>query len=62
MTLHIERNRIYSLKEIEVGLGVVKVLTLRHWFAGRSTTAGETNSANQMQKGEHHEPNRKRTE
>ncbi len=33
MALHIEPNTAYTLKEIEAGLGVVKVLTLRHWIA-----------------------------
>ncbi|MEA1928919.1 MAG: helix-turn-helix domain-containing protein [Candidatus Auribacterota bacterium] len=33
MTLHIEPNTTYTLKEIEEGLGIVKVLTLRRWIA-----------------------------
>ena len=33
MALHIELDTAYSLKEIEEGLGVVKVLTLRYWIA-----------------------------
>jgi len=33
MALHIVRDTAYSLKEIEEGLGVAKVLTLRHWIA-----------------------------
>jgi len=33
MALHIERDTAYSLKEIEEGLDVVKVLTLRRWIA-----------------------------
>ena len=33
MALHIEPNTAYSLKEIERGLDVVKVLTLRRWIA-----------------------------
>jgi len=33
MALHIEPNTVYSLKEIERGMGVVKVITLRRWIA-----------------------------
>lgn len=33
MALHIEQNTAYTLKEIAKGLGIVKVLTLRRWFA-----------------------------
>jgi excisionase family DNA binding protein len=33
MALHIERDTAYTLKEIEEGLGIVKVLTLRRWIA-----------------------------
>ncbi len=33
MALRIEPNTTYSLKEIEEGMGVVKVLTLRRWIA-----------------------------
>ena len=30
MALHIDPNTAYTLKEIEEGLSIVKVLTLRH--------------------------------
>ena len=33
MALHIERDTAYTLKEIEEGLGIEKVLTLRRWIA-----------------------------
>ena len=33
MALHIEPNTVYSLKEIERGMGVIKVITLRRWIA-----------------------------
>jgi len=33
MALHIDPNTAYTLKEIEEGLGIVKVLTLRRWIA-----------------------------
>jgi len=45
VALHIEPNTAYSLKEIEKGLGVLKVFTLREWIKGGKLRASKMGKA-----------------